>query len=105
MVWCRFTVLGAVGVEWCSGTAPWGRAAVREGRNCVCFEKDGAIFGAVKAALFETKKNVMETMRQPPAFLKRKHSDTQEIVPYVAEEEGSGPQLPSQPVVNTLEIE
>jgi hypothetical protein len=47
----------------------------------------------------------METMTQPPPFLKRKHSDTQEIVPYVAEEEGSGPQLPSQPVVNTLEIE
>jgi hypothetical protein len=105
LVWCRFTVLGAVGVEWCSGTAPWGRAAVREGRNCVCFEKDGAIFGAVKAALYETKKNVMETMKDPPPFLKRKRSDNQEIVPYEEDEEGSGPQPPSQPVVTSLDFE
>jgi hypothetical protein len=56
--------MGSVGVEWCAGTSPFARAALREGRNCVSFERDESIIEAVKLALAQTMKSVVTSLGQ-----------------------------------------
>ena len=69
----RFTQLGAIGVEWCAGSSPFGRAALREGRSCVCFERDDTIIQIVAAALVDTQQAVLASL-PTPEMLKRKRS-------------------------------
>jgi hypothetical protein len=73
--------MGSFGVEWCAGIAPFGRAALREGRNCVSFERDESIIGAVQLALEQTKKRVVTSLGHPSMLKKRRRSEEVEPVP------------------------
>jgi hypothetical protein len=73
--------MGSVGVEWCAGTSPFARAALREGRNCVSFERDESIIEAVNLALAQTMKSVVTSLGHPSMLKKRRRSEEFEEVP------------------------
>ena len=77
MVAFRYTNPGSIGVEWCCGTAPFGRASVREARSCVSFEKDQAIIDIVSEAVSKTRLQVMRSIGAPD-MLKRKRPESAE---------------------------
>ena len=66
--------MGAIGVEWCANTTPFCRAALREGRSCVSFERDSTIIPFVATALANTKADVLLNL-PTPAMHKRKRSE------------------------------